>query len=619
MKLINNHERVACILAAGTGSRLKSHTKNNTKCMIEVAGERLIDRILKQIIKANFSKVIIVVGFGADKLIRHVKEKFQSIDLEFISNPDYATTNNIYSLKLAVPILSLFDEVVIFESDVWINDHQSLNFLTSTDLRNHALVSPYEYWMDGTCAKIARDGSITALVSKKEVSQYDASTLFKTANWYRLDGSYFRKYYSPFIDAYIKANGNNSYYEDVLKVIIPFSPVKIYAHSIPAESWMEIDDEEDLRRASILASASNSEIAQEYRDQYGGYWKNSYFEDLTLLENPYFPTGEFWKEFTELTAIAGKSYPSKQSIISGIFAKSSNVEPQQVAVGNGVSELMMTLFNNNESYSIVEPYFLEYQRILKSRLKVISRTFPDVSLWDSLIDWRNDPSTNLIVISPNNPTGEYLTTEQLLLLVEIGASANRKVVVDESFSDFSNIQKSLLFSEILERHNNLIVLKSLGKSYGIGGMRLGVLCSSDRVFIQEVRSNLPIWNVSSYGEVFLDLLPKYKAQYADSLNSLMSLRSNVEQDLEEMNIVYYPTQTNFVLIRVRIGFEDAVDKVFFEQGLLVKTLKRSSMRGPHLRIALKSSIITKKVLKIISDNRSLFVMKNSPVGDKETK
>lgn len=615
MKLNSNHERVACILAAGTGSRLKSHTKENTKCMIEVAGERLIDRIMFQIIDANFSKIIIVVGFGADKLIKHVTERFHSLNLEFINNLDYATTNNIYSLKLAVPKLSFFDEVVIFESDVWINDHQAHNFLTNNALRNHALVSPYEYWMDGTCAKIDSDSAITSFVSKKEVFQYDAKSLFKTANWYRLDGNYFRKYYTPFIDAYIQANGKNSYYEDVLKVIIPFSPVKIYAHSIPAESWMEIDDEEDLRRANILARASNSEMAQGFRDQFGGYWKNSSFEDLTLLENPYFPTNEFWKEFTELTAIAGRSYPSKQSIISGIFAKSSNVEPQHVAVGNGASELMVTLFNNNETYSIVEPYFLEYHRILQSRLRVISRNFPDVSLWDSLSVWRNDPSTNLIIVSPNNPTGEYLTNEQLLLLVEIGASAQRKIVVDESFCDFSTLQKSLLFSETLELHKNLIVLKSLGKSYGIGGIRLGVLCSSDRDFIREFREKLPIWNVSSYAEVFLDLLPKYKAQYAESLNGLINLRSYVERELKKLNIAYYPTQANFVLLRVRGGFKEAVDKIFFDQGLLVKTFERSSMIGPHIRMALKSSETSKKALRIISENRSLFVKDNPLLGD----
>lgn len=615
MKQGNKLERVACILAAGTGSRLKSYTKDNTKCMIHVGGERLIDRILSQIQNANFEKIIIVVGYGAEKLRKYVSESYHFLPIEFIDNKDYATTNNIYSLRLAVPTLCQFDEIVIFESDIWVDNHQAINFLTNKDLRNHALVSPYEYWMDGTCATIGIDGAITSFVSKKEVYRFNSKHLFKTANWYRLDGDYFRKYYSPFIDAYILANGSNSYYEDVLKIIIPFSPVKIFAHSIPTETWMEIDDEEDLRRANILAMPSTSEIAQGLREQFGGYWKNSSFEDLTLLENPYFPTNEFWKEFAELVPIAGRSYPSKQSIIAGIFAKSSHVEPNQIAVGNGVSELMMTLFEgNNESYSVVEPYFLEYQRVLKERLKIISRIFPDKNLWDALSDWRETPKSNLILISPNNPTGEYLTSEQIISLAKIGAINKKKIIVDESFCDFSIHQKSLLLSDTLDKNKNLIILKSLGKSYGIGGIRLGVLCTSDTEFIRSIRNKLPIWNISSFAEVFLDLLPKYKAQYIESLKNLVDHRAFVERELKELNVAFYPTETNFILLRVKDDFEDAVDKAFFDKGLIVKTIKRNSMRGTHLRLALKATETSKKVLQIIGENISLFEM-DSRIAD----
>ena len=600
-------DRVACILAAGTGSRLKSYTKDNTKCMISIGNQRLIDRILSQIEAACFSKVVIVVGYGAKSLENHIRKNFSSMPLCFINNVAYATTNNIYSLQMAVPELSSYGEVVIFESDVWIDDNEAINFLTNKGLTNHALVSPYEYWMDGTCALIDIDGAISTFVSKRDIHRYNSSELYKTANWYRFDGEYFNRFYTPFINAYISANGKNAYYEDVLKVIVPFSPVKIYSHSIPSERWMDIDDEEDLRRANIIAQTNPREMAKGLRDQFGGYWKNTAYEDLTLLENPYFPPDEFWKEFLEVVPIAGRSYPSKQSVISNLYAKSANVESRHVAVGNGAAELMMTLFNTNkESYTIVAPYFLEYHRLLSGRLNIIDRDFPNVELWDALSVWRANPNGNLILISPNNPTGEYLTSDQILSLVQIGAINKCKILLDESFCDFSSSQNSLLTAEILDAHSNLIILKSLGKSYGIGGVRLGVLCSSDDQTIQDIRNSLPIWNVSSFAEVFLDILPKYKTQFNESIRRLMLQRQYFESELKESNIWFYPTNTNFVLLRVKNGFENMVDEAFFNNGLLIKSINRASMSGAYLRIALKSMETTRKVLSVIKENKPFF-------------
>lgn len=605
-------DKVACILAAGTGSRLKSYTKNNTKCMISVGEHRLIDRLLSQIRNVNFTKIVIVVGYGADLLIEHIQKHFNTLPIIFVNNSDYAETNNIFSLQLALPELTSFSEVVIFESDVWISDAIAFNYLTNESLANHALVSPYEYWMDGTCALLDNEKAISAFISKKDIYRYKSNELYKTVNWYRFEGDYFYKYYIPFINAYIIANGKNSYYEDVLKVIVPFSPIKIYSHVIPPNSWMEIDDEEDLRRANIIAKTSPVEAAKELRAQYGGYWKNTTYEDLTLLENPYFPTAEFWMEFKEIIPIAACAYPSTQSVIANIYAKSANIESRHVIVGNGAGELMNALVNyDNRNYAIVAPYFLEYERILGSRLKVITRNFPEISLWESLNEWRTNPKENLILISPNNPTGECLTIKQIIELVKIGAEKKLNVVIDESFSDFSNVQNSLLSSEILDEYNNLIVIKSLGKSYGVGGVRLGVMCSTNTKFVEKIRNLLPIWNISSFAEVFLDLLPKYKIQFKISISKLIADRNFAENELKKMGVQYYPTQANFMLIRVKDEFEDDVDEIFFKKGFLVKTLKRSSMNGVFLRIAIKSKDTTNKVLKTIEDNLKYFMIVNN--------
>lgn len=91
----------AIILAAGMGKRLGEYTKNNTKCMVPVNGIRLIDRLLGQLSKLHLSRVVIVIGYEGKKLKDYLGDSYQGLKIEYVDNPVYDKTNNIYSLFLA--------------------------------------------------------------------------------------------------------------------------------------------------------------------------------------------------------------------------------------------------------------------------------------------------------------------------------------------------------------------------------------------------------------------------------------------------------------------------------------------------------------------------------------
>ena len=91
----------AIILAAGMGKRLKELTKDNTKCMVEVNGITLIERVLRQLDRLGLSKIVLVVGYKGDKLISFVDTMSINTPIVFVDNPIYDKTNNIYSLYLA--------------------------------------------------------------------------------------------------------------------------------------------------------------------------------------------------------------------------------------------------------------------------------------------------------------------------------------------------------------------------------------------------------------------------------------------------------------------------------------------------------------------------------------
>ena len=91
----------AIILAAGMGKRLGEYTKNNTKCMVPVNGIPLIDRVMRQLSELPLNRVVIVVGYEGKKLMDYLGNEHHGLKIEYVNNPIYDKTNNIYSLALA--------------------------------------------------------------------------------------------------------------------------------------------------------------------------------------------------------------------------------------------------------------------------------------------------------------------------------------------------------------------------------------------------------------------------------------------------------------------------------------------------------------------------------------
>ena len=111
----------AIILAAGMGRRLGELTNENTKCMVNVCERTLIERMLDQICEHDFKQIVFVIGYFGEKLKKFVGDTYKNIPVKYVENPDYKTTNNIYSLYLAKDYL-LKDDTVLFESDLIIDN-----------------------------------------------------------------------------------------------------------------------------------------------------------------------------------------------------------------------------------------------------------------------------------------------------------------------------------------------------------------------------------------------------------------------------------------------------------------------------------------------------------------
>jgi choline kinase len=197
----------AVILAAGMGKRLKELTQNNTKCMVKVNGVSLIDRMLHQIEKKNLSRIVIVVGYEGEKLKDYIKTLGITTPIEYIDNPIYDKTNNIYSLSLAGDYL-VKEDTLLFESDLIFED-SVLDALLEDPRDTLALVDKYESWMDGTCVKLSSDDSIEAFVPGKKFKFDEIKEYYKTVNIYKFSRHFSETHYVPFLKAYQSALGQN--------------------------------------------------------------------------------------------------------------------------------------------------------------------------------------------------------------------------------------------------------------------------------------------------------------------------------------------------------------------------------------------------------------------------
>lgn len=243
----------AIILAAGMGRRLGDLTKGHTKCMVEVNGEKLIDRVIKQLSRLGLSRLVLVVGYQGKKLKEYIGTRYDDIlPIEYVDNPIFDRTNNIYSLALAKDTLCE-DDTILLESDLIFED-KLLDMIVRHPDPNLALVAKYETWMDGTMVRIDSERNIVNFVPKAAFRYEDADVYYKTINIYKFSKEFSRNEYVPFLEAYSKVMGNNEYYEQVLRVITMVHNSTLKALPISNEKWYEIDDIQDLDIASAIFS-----------------------------------------------------------------------------------------------------------------------------------------------------------------------------------------------------------------------------------------------------------------------------------------------------------------------------------------------------------------------------
>lgn len=585
----------AVILAAGMGKRLKGLTKDRTKCMVEVNGVTLIDRMLRQIEAHKLSRIVIVVGYEGEKLIDYIDTLNIETPITYIHNPIYDKTNNIYSLALAKDYLCS-DDTLLFESDIIVED-SVIDLLLDDKRETLALVDKYESWMDGTCVKLRDDDSIESFVSRKDFKFNETNEYFKTVNIYKFSRGFSQTHYVPFLDAYSKALGNNEYYEQVLRVITMLDEPAIRAKRLDGHLWYEIDDIQDLDIASSMFADDPDIRVELMQGRYGGYWRYPQLLDFCYLVNPYFPPQQLIDEMKANFKVLLTQYPSGMRVNALLASRNFSVHQQNIIVGNGAAELIKCLMSHFDGATgFIHPTFEEYPNRYKDKANIVfTPTNPGFTYTaDDLINFFNaNPVRNLVLINPDNPSGNYIPMQDVLRIIKWAKESGVRLIIDESFADFADERNNTLIrQDILDSSKDLYVIKSISKSYGVPGLRLGVMASGNTELISALKKDVSIWNINSFAEFYMQIEEKYKKDYERALENIRAERTRFQKALSRINgIKVFPSQANYVMVELVDGLSSKATtrELLTEKGIFVKDLAGKLGGKQYLRIAVRNS------------------------------
>lgn len=603
----------AIILAAGMGKRLKELTQNNTKCMVKVNGVSLIDRMLHQIESRNLSRIVIVVGYEGQKLKDYISTLQIKTPIVYVDNPIYDKTNNIYSLALAKEWLCR-EDTLLFESDLIFED-SVLEALINDPRETLALVDKYESWMDGTCVKISPDDSIEAFVPGKKFKFSEIKDYYKTVNIYKFSRHFSEYYYVPFLEAYQTALGQNEYYEQVLRVITMLDIPEIKAKRLEGQRWYEIDDIQDLDIAESIFTPDDDEKVKLLQGRYGGYWRYPKLLDFCYLVNPYFPPERMKDEIRANFDTLLTEYPSGMRVNSLLAAKNFGIHQENILVGNGAAELIKSLMSVIEGRTgFIRPTFEEYPNRYSRECAV--DYVPDnkdysYTAEDIIGFFSGTGIENLVLINPDNPSGNYIPKSGLLRLTQWAKENGIRLIIDESFSDFADEEDNTLIEQsILDENPNLFLMKSISKSYGVPGLRLGVLASGNLDIIRDMKKDVAIWNINSFAEFYMQIEEKYKKDYQEALKKFRRERARFQKGLESINGVrVIPSQANFIMVELdeTIDPRDLLKILLVKYRLLIKELTTKTNGRNYLRLAVRKR----------EDNDMLIHALHSELGIKE--
>jgi len=587
----------------------------------------ILERLIRCLNAYGFSRLVIVVGHEADAIQDYLGDHSGDMEISYVVSPLYKTTNNIYSLWLARKEID--EPFLLVESDV-VFDESLLEEMLQPD---RIAISKRLPWMNGTTVTIDEEGRVSAFYLGA-LSCADAAHL-KTVNIYSLSRDTWRAVCDR-LDRRIAAGQTGEYYESVFAEMVADGSLALEPVFFPAERWYEIDTLADLVAAELVFPRHSLAISDskpvsghrrggragrdsapqvraarelEYKaltSEHGGYWRHG-FVDHAYLYNLYFPPESLFEQLGRQIRQLVLNYPVAQDVLAGLVGDLIGQPAKRIAVGNGAAEIIKIISGHLAGRLIIAaPSFNEYANaapaghVVEFALEAPSFQLDVDKFAAEAIGCKADFA---VVVTPNNPTSLLVPKGDLVRLVGLLAEHDCTLVVDESFIDFAQEGSRASLEAEVARYQNLAILKSMSKAYGICGLRLGYLLTASETLVQRVREGLPIWNINGFAEAFLRLAPRYRQEFAASCDQVRADRDAFYEDLSGIpGLSVYRPEANFIFCRLpddAPSGPEVTRRLFVEDNIYIKHCQAKTMpeSSRYIRIASR----TRRENQVVAD------------------
>lgn len=588
----------AIILAAGYGGRMSPLTETVHKTLLKVNGQHIMNRIIDSLVKNDILEIIIVTGYKHKDLVKHLKSNYSKVNFQFINNPRYRETNNIYSLSIAFQKIKFDKDILLIESDLIFSENVIEKAIKSK-YKNLALVSPYKTGLDGTVVQID-DNKITNLFPPHlQGSNFNLFDKYKTLNIYKFSKEFCKKEFKNLLIYYAKSIDDNCYYELILGILIYMQREEIYCEIINNNDWTEVDDPNDLTVAEFEFN-KNKRISI-LEDTFGGYW-NFDIIDFCFIRNMYFPTKSMISEIKNNVSFLLHNYGSKQSILNKKLSYVLQYNRDRLIALNGAAQIYPILSDilKDSSTLTPNPTFGEYPRVFN-----VTDTYSDTGEFDySLVESKFENVSNIVMVNPNNPTGSIFKTTWILDM--ISKYPQKFFIIDESFIEFSD-QPSIIESLEIESRDNVIVIRSMSKTYGLPGVRLGFIYTCDKKLNSKISSKIPIWNMNSVSEFFMEIILKNKLALKNSITKTKYDRKLFAKLLNDIEFIeeVYNSHANFILFRVNKKLKQNKLSEFLikKHSIYIKDVsnKFASKENSYFRVAVRDFNDNNQLIKVLKN------------------
>ncbi|WP_433265333.1 pyridoxal phosphate-dependent aminotransferase [Actinosynnema sp. CS-041913] len=321
--------------------------------------------------------------------------------------------------------------------------------------------------------------------------------------------------------------------------------------------------------------------------------------DFCIPCNPYFPTPEMFADLARDLESVLKFYPSDAGAIAAQLASVLGMNPATMAMSNGSTELItwMDRLWVAESIAVPVPTFGRWtDQAMESGKRVDMFPLPenegfqlDLGAYVKFI--RSRGSRVAVLCNPNNPDGGYLPRREVVRFLDELSDLDL-VVVDESFIDFVEVERNPSVAAEAAIRPNVVVLKSLGKNFGLHGVRFGYLVANPGL-ARRMAAALPKWNLNSVAEAVIFMFREHADDYQESLVKLSLDRYRMGSELSRVpDLEVFSSQANFLLVKLigEVGGPELRDYLLVKHQVFVRECSdKLGLSGQFLRLVVRPS------------------------------